>query len=85
MRIIVATLIGVIALAAVPAQAVLGTRNENWRPLAPALSFSLRDQACGDGWHYALRPDWRGYWWWACVPARYCPRPQWQPGLDRTI
>ena len=69
-RIIVAALIGVIALAAVPAQAALGTRNENWRPLAPALSFSLRDQACGDGWHHALRPDWRGYWWWACVPAR---------------
>ena len=70
MRIIVATLIGVIALAAVQAQAALGTRNENWRPLAPALTFSLRGQAGGDGWHYALRPDWRGYWWWACVSDR---------------
>ena len=54
MRIIVATLIGVIALAAVAAQAALGTRNENWRPFCPGVDLqparpSLR------GW-LALRP-----------------------------
>jgi hypothetical protein len=50
-RIIVATLTGFVAFAAVSAQAVPNTKHENWRPLDTALSFALGDQACGDDRH----------------------------------
>jgi hypothetical protein len=59
------------ALAAVSAQAAPNPNLQNWFPLGPALSFGLGDQGCGDGWHPALRRDWRGDWWWGpCVPNR---------------
>jgi hypothetical protein len=71
MRAIAPLLTGLLALAAVSGQAVPTINNENWRPLCPALSFSLGDQSCGAGWHQALRRDWRGDWWWGpCVPSR---------------
>ena len=57
-------LTGFLALAAVSTHAKSGINNENWRPLGPALPFSLGDQSCGYGWHQALRRDWRGDWWW---------------------
>jgi hypothetical protein len=70
-HIIVAAFTGLVALAAVSAQAVPSTEHENWRPLSTVLSFGLGDQACGDGWHQALRRDWLGQWWWGpCVPNR---------------
>jgi len=68
-HIIGATYTGLAALAVVSAQAVPSTSEENWHPLWTALSFGLRDQACGDGRHQALRRDWAGEWWWGpCVP-----------------
>jgi hypothetical protein len=70
-HIIGATFTGLAALAAVSAQGTPSISNENWRPLGTALSFSLGDQACGEGWHQALRRDWRRDWWWgSCVPNR---------------
>jgi hypothetical protein len=71
MRIIVAAFAGLVALAAVSAQATPSPNQENWRPLGQPLSFALGDQARGDGWHQALWRDWRGDWWWGpCVPNR---------------
>jgi len=71
MRIIVAAFAGLVALAAVSAQATPSSNQENWRPLSRPLSFASGDQACGDGWHQALWRDWRGDWWWGpCVPNR---------------
>ena len=71
MRVISPTLAGFVALAAVSIQVAPHPSIANWRPLVPALSFSLGDQSCGYGWHQALRRDWRGDWWWgACVPDR---------------
>ena len=59
------------ALAALSAQAASNQNLENWLPLGPALSFGLGDQGCADGWHQALRRDWRGDWWWGpCVQNR---------------
>jgi hypothetical protein len=58
-------------LAALTAQAVVGSRDENRHPIEPVLSFGLGDHGCGDGWHQALWLDWRGEWWWGpCVPNR---------------
>jgi len=71
MRIIVAAITGLIALATASPQAAIIVSNENWHPLGPTLSFKLGDKACGDGWHQALWRDWRGDWWWGpCVPNR---------------
>jgi hypothetical protein len=71
MRIIGVAFTGLVALAAVSAQAVPTSNLENWLPLGSALSFGLGDQACGNGWHQTLRRDWRGDWWWGpCVPNR---------------
>jgi len=71
MRILVATLAGSIAVAAISAQAALSTSSENWRPLPPVLSFSLGGRACGLGWHQALWRDRSGDWWWGpCVLNR---------------
>ena len=71
MRIFVTTFTGLIALAAVSAQATISTSNENRRPLGLALSFNLGDQGCGEGWHQTLWRDWSGDWWWGpCVPNR---------------
>ena len=69
MRVIPLTIAAVMALAAVSVQAA--PNPEIWRPLGPALSFGLGDQACGNGWHQALWRDWRGDWWWGpCVQNR---------------
>ena len=71
MRIIVAAITGLIALATASPQAAIIVSNENWRPLRAPLSLSLGDQACGGGWHQALWRDWSGDWWWGpCVPDR---------------
>ena len=70
-RIIVATFTGLVALAAVSAQAPTSPSNQNWLPLGAALSFELGDQACGHGWHQALRRNWLGEWWWGpCVLSK---------------
>ena len=45
MRIIVAAFAGLVALAAVSAQATPSPNQENWRPLSRPLSFALGDQA----------------------------------------
>ena len=69
MRVIVATLVSLVALAAVSVQAAPSPSKENWLPLGGALFFDLGDQACGHGLHQSLRRDWRGDWWWGpCVP-----------------
>jgi len=71
MRAIAPLLAGFVALAAVSTQAGHSNGNENWHPLGPALSFSLGDRVCGDGWHQTLWRDWNGDWWWGpCVPDR---------------
>jgi hypothetical protein len=71
MRVIPPIFAALTALAAVSAQAAPNPNLQNWFPLSPALSFGLGDQGCGDGWHPALRRDWRGDWWWGpCVPNR---------------
>jgi hypothetical protein len=71
MRIVVAALTGLIALAAVSAQAAPSINNKTWRPLGSPLSFGLGEEACGEGRHQALRRDWKGDWWWGpCVPNR---------------
>ena len=64
MRVGPPTLASLVVLLAVSAQAIPTPKGENWRPLSAApLSFSLGDQACGYGFHQALRRDWRGEWW----------------------
>ena len=69
MRAIAPLVAGFLALAAVSTQAANSNGNENWRPPGLALSFSLGDQVCGDGWHQAFWRDWSGDWWWSpCVP-----------------
>ena len=71
MRIIVATIAGLLAAASVSAKTLPKPDIEYWRPLGPMLSLALGDQACGQGRHQALRRDWRGDWWWGpCVSNR---------------
>ena len=71
MRISVTTFTGLIALAAISAQAAISISNENRRPLGTTVSFTLGDRGCGEGWHQALWRDWRGDWWWGpCVRNR---------------
>jgi hypothetical protein len=71
LRVIFPTLAGFVALSAVSVQAPPNQNRDNWFPFNAPLSLSLGDQACGDGWHQALRRDWRGDWWWdPCVPNR---------------
>ena len=69
MRVIVATFMGLVALAVATVQAAPNPDKDNWVQLGAARSFELGDQACGVGRHQALRRDWRGDWWWGtCVP-----------------
>jgi hypothetical protein len=73
MRVIPPILVALAALAvaSASAQAAPNPNPENWRPLGPAVTFGLGDQACGSGWHQALWRDWRGDWWWGpCVQNR---------------
>jgi len=71
MRVIVATFMGLVALAAASVQAAPNPDNNNWVQLGAARSFELGDQACRIGWHQALWRDWRGDWWWGpCMPNR---------------
>jgi hypothetical protein len=71
MRVIPPILAILTALAALSAQAAPNRNLENGLRLGSALSFGLGDQGCADGWHQALRRDWRGDWWWgACVQTR---------------
>jgi hypothetical protein len=68
-RVIVATITGLISLAAVSVETSPNSGPANWRPLGAVPSFTLGDQACAEGWHQALRRDWRGDWWWGpCTP-----------------
>ena len=70
MHIICVAFTGLVALAVVSAQSP-NPNQQNWHPLGPAVTFGLGDQACGEGWHQALRRDWRGDWWWGpCVQTR---------------
>jgi hypothetical protein len=71
MRVIVATIAGLISLAAIAVEAPPNSDPANWHPLGAVLSFTLGDQACTEGSHQALRRDWRGDWWWGpCTPNR---------------
>jgi hypothetical protein len=71
MRVILATFMGLVALAVASAQAAPNPEKDNWVQLGAARSFELGDQACGVGWHQALWRDWRGEWWWGpCVQNR---------------
>jgi hypothetical protein len=71
MRVIVATITGLISLAVVQVETPSNSDVANWRPLGAGLSLTLGDQACEEGWHQALRRDWRGGWWWGpCMPNR---------------
>jgi hypothetical protein len=70
-RIICVAFTGLVALAAVSAHAAPNPIQQNWQLLGPPVTFGLGDQTCGEGWHRALRRDWRGDWWWGpCVPNR---------------
>jgi hypothetical protein len=69
MRVILPTLVGMVALASVSAHAAPSRNKENWLPLGAPLSFGLGEQGCGEGRHQALWRDWCGDWWWGpCVP-----------------
>jgi hypothetical protein len=69
MCVIVATFMGLVALAVATVQAAPNPDKDNSVQLGAARSFELGDQACGVGRHQALRRDWRGDWWWGpCVP-----------------
>jgi hypothetical protein len=69
MRVFPPLITGLVALAAVSAQAAPSANDGHWRSLGAVLSFDLGDHACGEGWHQPLRRDWRGDWWWGpCVP-----------------
>ena len=71
MRVIPPILAASTVLAVLSAQAAPNPSTEDWRPRGAALIFGLGDQACGNGWHQALRRDWRGDWWWGpCVQNR---------------
>ena len=71
MRVIVATITGLLSLAAVSLAPAPNSDTANWCPLGSTMSFTLGDQACEEGWHQALRRDWRGDWWWGpCTPNR---------------
>jgi hypothetical protein len=70
-RIICVAFTGLAALAVVSAQAAPNPNQQNWHPLGATVTFDLGDQACEEGWHQALRRDWRGDWWWGpCVPNK---------------
>src|SRR5260370_10755270 len=60
MRVIPPILAGFVALMGISVQAAPNPNRDNWLPLSAPLSFSLGDQACGDGWRQALWRDWRG-------------------------
>ena len=47
-------IVGFVALTAVSVQAAPSPNQENWGLLGRPLSFTLSDQACGEGWHQAL-------------------------------
>ena len=64
MQAIAPMIVGFVALTAVSVQAAPSPNQENWGLLGRPLSFTLGDQACGEGWHQALWRDWRGGWWW---------------------
>ena len=71
MQAIAPMIVGFVALTAVSVQAAPSPNQENWSLLGRPLSFTLGDQACGEGWHQALWRDWRGGWWWGpCVANR---------------
>ena len=65
MCVIVATFMGLVALAVATVQAAPNPDKDNWVQVSAARSFELGDQACGLGRHQALRRDW---WWGPCVP-----------------
>jgi hypothetical protein len=44
-------IVGFVALTAVSVQAAPSPNQENWGLLGRPLSFTLGDQACGEGWH----------------------------------
>lgn len=68
MRIIVATITGLITVAAVAAQAAPHPNTKNLGPPGATQSFYLGELICGEGWRRALRQDWRGdRWWGPCV------------------
>ena len=71
MRIIVAGFAGLVALAAVLAQATPSPNEENWRPLTGRCPSRSGERAAATGCIQALWRDWRGDWWWGpCVPNR---------------
>jgi hypothetical protein len=65
MRVIVATFVGLLALAVASVQAAPNPDKKNWVQLGAAPSLGLGDQACGNRWHQSLWRDWR---WGPCVP-----------------
>ena len=68
MRIIVATITGLVIIAAVAAQATPHPSTNNLGPPGATQSFYLSYLICGEGWRRALWRDWRGDWWWGpCV------------------
>jgi hypothetical protein len=70
-RIICVAFTGLVASAAVLAQAPPNPNQQNGHPLGAAVTFGLGDQTCEEGWHQILRRDWHGDWWWGpCVPSR---------------
>src|SRR5271166_145109 len=54
MRVIVATFMGLVALAVAPVQAAPNPDKDNWVQLGAARSFELGDQACGVGRHRTI-------------------------------
>ncbi len=72
MRIIVATLAGLVALTTVSAQAAAPSpKSDNYLQLSAALSFKLGPNDCPYGSHRKLWRDWMGEWHWGpCLRDR---------------
>ena len=70
MRVILATFMGLVALAVALVEAASNPDKDNWVQLSAARSFELADEAAGS---VGIRPsgatggaDW---WWGPCVPS----------------
>jgi hypothetical protein len=71
MRVIPPILAGLALLTASSIYAAPSPKQENWLRPGALSGLAVGDRKCDEGWHQALRRDWRGDWWWGlCVPDR---------------
>jgi hypothetical protein len=71
MRMILPTLLGLVALASLAAQPTPNPNEQSWLQLGAALPFAMGADGCAYGAHRKLWRDWLGQWHWGqCVPDR---------------